>query len=295
MAQDNMKTLSLEPKSSVVEIYNEANDTKLLNDDALLRLREASLEDAEGTLAARSASSVFDDVPYAGRVDISWKRLDLGLFFGFALDIPLDLPTDTVLLLDELQRRTGLRIDHTDVVLERIDWPVARRYKLKAQPTSMRWFGEVEINLLRLIHLDKVLPPPVDLGDWGEELDPEHWVLEYGGDLNGNRFTALWRALVAPVVLDEDVAKEPLIKAFQDILIQRDLITRWVSQEAVVANNLYGAVVIDNGPVPDHLPKHYHANLTHCVRLLPSPFYCSSPAGIVTVLYNPNHTPGKEQ
>lgn len=294
MAQDNMKTLSLEPKASVVEIWNEANDGKLLNDDALLRLQEAFQENAKGLLAARSAESIFDDVPYAGRVDIRWKRLDLGLFFGFALDIPLDLPTDTVLLLDELQRRTGLRIDVSDVILENIDWPVARRYKLKAHPESMRWFGEVEINLMRLIHLDKVLPPPVDLGDWGEELDPEHWVLEYGADLNGNRFTPLWRALVAPVVLGDDVAKEPLTKAFQDILVQLNLPTRWVSEEAVLANNLYGAVVIDNGPIPDHLPKHYHADLTHCVRLLLSPFYCTAPAGIVTVLYNPNHTPGKE-
>lgn len=295
MAEDNMKVLGLDPKASVVEIFNEANDTKLLDKDALLRLQETSKENAKGTLAARQAQSIFDDIPYTGRVDIRWKRLDLGLFFGFDLDIPLDLPTDTVLLLDELQRRTGLRIDHSDVILEPIDWPVARRYKLKAQETSMRWYGEVEINVMRLIHLPVVLPPPVNLGSLGEELDPEHWVLEYGADLNGNRFTALWNALVPPVVLDGDVAKQPLVKAFRDVLIQNRSASRWVEQEAVLANNLFGAVIFDNGPKPSHIPKHLNTSLTHCVRLLLSPFYCSSPDGIVTVLYNPSFTPGKEK
>lgn len=295
MAQDNMKTLGLAPKASVVEIFNEANDTKLLDADALLRLREAEKEDAEGTLGARRPLGPTDNVPYKNTVNVRWKRLDLALFFGFDLDIPLSLPTDTVLLLEELQRRTGLKIDISDVALEPIDWPVARHYKLKALPTSFRWYGEVEINLLKLIWLDKVLPPPIDLGDLGEELDPEHWVLEYGGDLNGNLHTAVWNALTVPVVIDGDVAKAPLVQAFQDVLIQRDSLARWVNTEAVAANNLRGATVTYNGPWPDHLPAHYNQTLTHCVRLLLSDFYCSDPAGIVTVFYNPEFSPGKEQ
>lgn len=294
MAEDNIGTLGLDPKASVVEIFNQANDTKLKDTDASLRVQTAADDNVAATLFAREPWSVFDELPYRGRTDIRWKRLNLGLFFGFDLDIPLQLPTDTVQLLAELQRRTGLRIDQSDVVLENIDWPAARRYKLKARPDSMRWYGEVEIVVMRLINLVKILPPPVGLESLGEELDPDHWVLEYGGDLNGNRFAHVWSTTPVPRVVDDSFDNQRLVVAFQNVLIQHRSLTRWVLQEAVVANNLYGAVVIDAGPVPDHLPSQYHTGLTHCVRLLLSPFYCVSPSGILTIYYNPAHRPGKE-
>lgn len=295
MAQDNMALLGLAPKASVVEIYNAANDTKLKNDDATLRLLAAEDDNVEGMLGVRPPTSPGEIMAYKNTVNVRWKRLDLAMFFGFNLEIPLDLPTDTVLLLDELFRRTGLRIDISDVELEIIDYDQARHYKLKALPTSLRWYGEVEINLLKLIKLEKILPPPINLGDLGVELDPEHWVLEYGGNLNGNLHTALWNALVAPVTLDGDVAKAPLVSAFQDVLIQRNSLGRWVDSDSVQANNLRGATVIYNGPGPDHLPAHYNQTLTHCVRLLLSSFYCPTPNGIVTVFYDPGFSPGKEQ
>lgn len=294
MAQDNIKTLGLEPKASVVDIFNQANDTILSDEDALLRLRQAELDAVEGTLGVRPTSGPNDNLPYKNTVNVRWKRLDLGLFFTFDLEIPLPLPSNTMLLLVELQRRTGLKIDETDVVLELITEDNANPYLLKARDTSFRWYGEVPINLLRLIKLEKILPPPVRLADLGEELDPEHWVLEYGGELNGNLHTALWNALSVDTVLDGDVAKAPLVKAFQDVLVQLNLLDRWVDQNAVSNNNLRGAKVIYVGLKPDHLPANYNQTLTHCVRLLLDPFYCTAPVGIVTVYFNPEFSPGKE-
>lgn len=294
MADDNIGILGLDPKASVVEIFNQANDTKLKDTDASLRVQTAADDNVAATLFAREPWSVFDELPYRGHTDIRWKRLNLGLFFGFDLDVPLQLPTDTVQLLAELQRRTGLRIDQSDVILENIDWPAARRYRLKARPDSMRWYGEVVIVVMRLTSLVKFLPPPVALESLGEELDPEHWVLEYGGDLNGNRFTHIWSTTPVPVVVDDSYDNQRLVVALQNVLIQHRSLTRWVLQEAVVPNNLYGAVVIDAGPTPEHLLSHYHDGLTHCLRLLLSPFYCVSPSGILTIHYNPTHRPGKE-
>lgn len=294
MADDNIGTLGLEPKASVVEIFNQANDTKLKDEDASLRVQTAVDENVAATLVAREAWSVFDELPYRGRTDIQWKRLNLGLFFGFELDIPLTLPTDTLLLLAELQRRTGLKIDPSDVVLEPIDWPAARRYRLKASPTSLRWYGEVEIIVMRLTALTKILPPPVRLESLGEELDPEYWVLEYGGDLNGNRFTHVWNTTPVPTVIDDGLDRQRVVTALQNVLVQHGSRTRWVSRETVEPNNLYGAVVIDIGVTPEHLLRTYHASLTHCVRVLLSPFYCTTPSGILTIYYNPTFRPGKE-
>lgn len=294
MAQDNIKTLGLEPKASVVEIFNTANETTLDDSDALLKLRQAELDAIEGTLGVRPTNGPNDKLPYKNTVNVRWKRLDLALFFTFELKIPLPLPSNTMLLLVELQRRTGLKIDETDVELELITEDNANPYILKARPSSFRWYGEVPIYMLRLTELDRILPPPVRLDDLGEELDPEHWVLEYGGELNGNLHTALWNVLSADTVLDGDVAKAPLVKAFQDVLVQLNLLDRWVDSGSVAVNNLRGAKVIYNGLKPDHLPTNYNQTLTHCVRLLLDPFYCTTPLGIVTVYFNPEFSPGKE-
>lgn len=294
MAQDNIQTLSLEPKASVVDIFNEANNTTLSDADALLKLEAAEKEKAQGLLGVRVSQGPNDQIPYKNTVNVRWKRLDLGLFFPMNLHIPLALPSNTILLLAELRRRTGLKIDDRDVVLENITFDTARTYLLKARPESYRWYGQVEINLLTLADLNKLLPPPLDLGDLGVEADPQGWVLEYGGNLNGNLHTALWNALEVDTVLDGDILKTPLVHALQDVLIQLNLTDRWTDLASVAVNNLHGAKVIHNGDWVDHLPPPFNQTLTKCVRVLLDDFYCTTPTGIFTVYYNPEFTPGKE-
>lgn len=294
MAKDNIEVLGLDPKASVVEAFNQANDTQLKNDDALLSTTDLAEDNAEGVLSVRRKQSVFDQIDYAGRAELTWKRLDLGMFFPIEyLEIPIALPATTLDLLAELERRTGLRINADDVVLEQIlNDEVASNYTLKARETSLRWYGEIAIDASRLISLPKKIPPGTQLGSLGEEADPEGWVIDFGGDLNGNLFAPLFKTTEIGTRLSADTPE--LVQAFQNILLAPNSLARWAAAESVSVQNLWNATVTYNDVTPGHIPGHYNQTLTHAIRILLDSFYCSTPVGIITIYYNPDFTPGTE-
>lgn len=295
MANDNVEVLGKSPKSSVVELYNRSNQLNVRDSDVILSTEALEEEQAEGTLTGRRRQHVFDQPDVTGSVNINWRRLNLGFFFGgINLEIPIPLPATTLQLLDELERRTGLKIDSSDVVLEQITLADSINYKLKARPESLRWYGEVTVDCSPFVSLPSRIPPGSNLGSLGEQLDPEGWVIELGGQLNGNLNVGVWNEVEVGTVLLESVAQASLIKAFQDTLIAPKTLTRWQHTQQVVANNLYGAVVTYNDVAPEHMPKPMNESLTHAIRLFLSPFYCTSPAGIVTIYYDPNFIPGRE-
>lgn len=293
MADNNVEVLGLDPKASVVEIFNQHNQTRLRNDDALLKPGELDEDSASGTLSVRRKQSVFDQLDYAGKADINWRRLDLGAFFYFDLEVPIQLPATTIELLIELERRTGLKIHPEDVVLEQIpDEEIASNYVLKARADSLRWYGQVPINCGHLIKLQSKIPVGTNLGDLGAELDPEGWVIDLGGDLNGNLFAPLFKETAVGTRLTDSTPE--LVNAFQSIMLNLASYTRWSFRGAVVANNLYNAQVTYNDVAPGHIPGHYNQTLTHAIRILLDPAFCNTPFGIVTIYYNPDFTPGTE-
>lgn len=114
----------------------------------------------EVELSIRRAFSASENLPVQGKLAFRFNRLDVantleGILDGFR---PA-MPTSTQVLLNELTRRTGIRFETDDFVLEDIIRSNAAPYVIKAKQESLRWIGEISVTLIDLTDLATYMPP----------------------------------------------------------------------------------------------------------------------------------------
>ena len=146
-----METLELlhkPPKEALVDIVNHHNDTTILAE----RVVFSNIQSLNGELTEVTIKKV-DPPPlstyrYKGQTSFTFHRLDLAVFFeGVVLEVELSLPSDTLEVAQKLGERFGFVFDENDFVLESITQDNYQEWTLKADPNSLRWVGEVALEI----------------------------------------------------------------------------------------------------------------------------------------------------
>lgn len=110
-------------------------------------------------ISIRRQLSGDDALPFPGTLAFRFNRLDVDFNLGGQLNgYRPEMPTSTQALLDELTRRTEIKFELEDFILEDIIRSNAAPYILKAKPGSLRWVGSLEITLIDLTDLISYIP-----------------------------------------------------------------------------------------------------------------------------------------
>lgn len=155
--------LKLSTRGAIVRMVNDENGT--LFDGSETGPLVISPPTSEGggrtevEISVRRRLSGDDSLPFPGTLAFRYNRLDVDFNLGGQLNgYRPEMPTSTQALLDELTRRTGIRFELDDFILEDIIRSNAAPYILKAKPNSLRWVGSLEITLIDLTDLTSYVP-----------------------------------------------------------------------------------------------------------------------------------------
>lgn len=150
--------LRYKPLAALLIVINQSEQLRLNPD----QIRVVHIEGIDGTetlvrLEAKQGSNAALDDIYLNNGLFKYNRLDIADVFDEGHVVNIKLPTTTHDLLDVLERDTGILFDKSDLFLEPI-WN--EEYLLKPRDTSLRWVGEVTLNLIpsiECIQLSSVL------------------------------------------------------------------------------------------------------------------------------------------
>jgi hypothetical protein len=189
--------LKLSPRGAIVRMINDKNNTFFDGSDAgpLIISPPVAVGEirTEVEISVRRRLSGSDDLPFAGQLAFRFNRLDVeATLSGSLTGYRPPMPTSTQVLLDELTRRTGIKFDLEDFILEDIIRNNAAPYLLKAKPESLRWVGDLEVTLLDLVDLSTYVPggvvpgqntlkcvsPPITTKDYQPYLNASAWRTE---------------------------------------------------------------------------------------------------------------------
>lgn len=139
------RLLRMTPLAALLVIINEACGTTL-NPNQIRVKQITSLGDRETKvrLEAFKPRNKFDKQVYKGEADFTYNRLDVGQVLGFEYSIRTPLPSTTQDVLEAITETVGVVFDENDFELEVVQ---NTPYTLKAKPESLRWVGQVELNL----------------------------------------------------------------------------------------------------------------------------------------------------
>lgn len=142
-----------DPKTVLLEIIERDNDIVLSPEDydfsdPVPVTPPAESDAVYNTRIIVTANNVA--APYQGEIDFYYNRLDLGdLAKMVDLSIRSPMMESTHDLIPSLNRRFGLSLSTHDIVLEpTVDMGGYRRATLRAEPTSLGWIGEVDLNVM---------------------------------------------------------------------------------------------------------------------------------------------------
>lgn len=156
--------LELTTRGAIVRMVNDQNGTFFDGSKASELIISPPLSQGglrtEVELSIRRAFSASEKMPVQGRLAFRFNRLDVAKTLEGTLDgfRPV-MPTSTQVLLNELTRRTGIKFETDDFVLEDIIRSNASPYVIKAKSESLRWIGEISVALIDLTDLTTYLPP----------------------------------------------------------------------------------------------------------------------------------------
>lgn len=155
--------LKYSPRSAIVRMINDKNNTLFDGSDAGPLVISPPLDiggiRTEVEVSVRRRLSGIDGLPFAGQLAFRFNRLDVEMTLsGKLTGFRPPMPTSTQVLLDELTRRTGIKFELEDFILEDIIRSNAAPYLLKAKPESLRWVGDLEVTLIDLIDLSTYVP-----------------------------------------------------------------------------------------------------------------------------------------
>ena len=283
---DTIGLLNLTPRAALLELINSRNNVQLRDDYiALLAPTVVSGRETSITLKVRKSFDPFAQIPFQGEATFVYNRLDLATFFtGVKINITMDLPTTTGAFLDILTAEYGYLFDTDDFYEDIITVANAHGYRLRATPRSLRWVGELVVNLM----------PRDDLGakavvtDLGG-LDPVEnqgrpFVTYVKPYTDGLYYGSYLKTVKKGAVVDAANLASVLNVLYSDLSI--GLGRTWSSTPMAGPKNLFGAQVLYNGRVEDIGAVPYNAAATKVLIIQLSPRYCTDVAGQLTVFYN---------
>jgi len=139
------RLLRMTPLAALLVIINEACGT-MLNPNQI-RVKQVTSLGGRATkvrLEAFKPRNKFDKQIYKGEADFTYNRLDVGQVLGFEYAIRTPVPSTTQDILAVISETVGIVFDENDFELEVV---ANTPYTLKAKPESLRWVGQVELNL----------------------------------------------------------------------------------------------------------------------------------------------------
>lgn len=155
--------LALTTRGAVVAMINHENSTGFDGSEAGPLTISPPLNlggmRTEVEISIRRQVSDDDILPFAGQLAFRYNRLDVQGTLGGQLDgyRPL-MPCSTQDLLNEMTRRTGMKFEPDDFVLEAIGRHNAAPYVLRAKAESLRWVGSTSVTVHDLTDLTTYIP-----------------------------------------------------------------------------------------------------------------------------------------
>jgi len=150
-----LELLALPQDQAILEMIDDELDPSKASLDDLL-ISEGYLASANRcAYEVRPKTSKLSDSswPYRGRAVVTHQRMDLGqLFDGLQMRVKVDstdgtVNTHTNVIVGILSNQLGVHFDPQDYYSDAIVSPGIADYTLKATPTSLRWSGQVDIQI----------------------------------------------------------------------------------------------------------------------------------------------------
>lgn len=145
MKADTPRLLKLDPLSALLVLVNESKGLRL-NPQQIAVSRIETLEGTltRATLKAFTPTTGLTQKLYEGELRFRYQRLVLADVLGDTLTVELPLPATVADILSYLTQITGIVFDQEDFADDRV---LGNPYRLKAQPGSLRWTGEILVYL----------------------------------------------------------------------------------------------------------------------------------------------------
>lgn len=283
---DTIGLLQLSPTRALMTIIG-ANNGVEIEDDALeiSNIRSLGGRETKVDLRVRKHRSLYSNLPLTGGTEFTYNRLDLATFFsGVNLDITLDLPTNTNVLVTVLSKYYGYVFDNTDFVVELIDSSNAHQYRLKASPRSIRWVGELVIDLIKRVDLTTLVTQE-NIGSL--VIPPETFkpTIQYHKQITDCLFygSELLK-FVAGTTPDLEGLRRCLTRAYYNSGIGEAI--TWVNSPTPAPHNVAGIQVLYNGKANVLGVKPYYIQNHRIVILRLSPTLCTDVVGDLVLYYN---------
>lgn len=283
---DTIGLLNLTPRAALLELINSRNDVQLRDDFiALLTPTVVAGRQTEVTLKVRKSFDPFAPIPFQGEAKFVYNRLDLATFFdGVRINITMDLPTTTSAFLDILTAEYGYVFDTDDFYEDIITVANAHGYTLRATPRSLRWVGELVVNLMPRDDL-AARAVVTDLGTLNVvESQGRPFVTYVKPYTDGLYYGSYLKTVKKGVVQNAAYLASVLNVLYSDLTI--GVGREWTSTPTPGPKNLFGAQVIFNGRVEDIGAVPYNPAATKVLVIQLSPEYCTDVSGQLTVFYN---------
>lgn len=283
---DTIGLLQLTPTKALLEIAGARNNVTLRED--IIQIADVTAlvgRQTQVTLKVRKSFDPFAPVPFEGSSIFIYNRLDLGTFFeGVKINLTLDLPATTSHLIDILSAEYGYVFDSDDFYEEVITVANAHGYVLRATPRSLRWVGELTVNLL----------PRDDLGQLTK-------VSDLGGldvvENQGRRFVTHVKPFTDGLFYGSylvNIRKGAITDAtnlakYLDVIYGSLTIGTpgtWKYSNTPGPRNLFGATVKYNGRVENYNLIPYNSAATKALVIELSSHYCTDLAGDLVIYYN---------
>lgn len=283
---DTIGLLHMTPTAALLEIASSRNNVMLRED--IIDIRDVTPlvgRQTQVKLKVRKSFDPFAPVPFTGESIFIYNRLDLGTFFeSVKINLTLDLPTTTSQLVEIMAAEYGYVFDDDDFYEEVITVSNAHGYVLRATPRSLRWVGQLTVNLLPredLVNIAKI----TDLGGldvvenqgrpFVTHAKPFVDGLYYGSYLKNVRKGPITDAVTLASYLD-------VIYGHLPIGVQ----TQWSYSSVQGPRNLFGAQIKYNGRVEDYGVVPYNSASTKVLVIELSPHYCTDVAGDLVIYYS---------
>lgn len=283
---DTIGLLHLTPTRALMAIIGVNNGVEI-DDDALEISNIRSLGDrlTKVDLQVRKHRNLHSNLPLVGTTEFTYNRLDIGTFFnGVNIDITLNLPTNTNTLVSVLSNYYGYVFDNTDFVIELIDSTNAHQYRLKASPRSIRWVGELTIDLIKRIDLS-TLTTNTDIGSLVNPPETFRPTIQYHKQITDCLFYGSeligYKEGVTP---DLEGLRRCLTRAYYNAGVGEAI--TWVNSPTPAAHNVAGIEVIYNGRANVLGVKPYYIQNHRIVILRLSPILCTDVVGDLVLYYN---------
>jgi hypothetical protein len=226
---------------------------------------------------------------YGGSTTFTFNRIDLTDFFsGIDIQLSPTLPTDVATVCGLISSIGQIAFDPADFIQEEITEVMALEYYLKAAPDSLRWIGQVPINLLRQTPLFQFFVKP-GVGLISNMGNLESITSDYGIGI----FSPLTNGVILGSQLQALKAGQHITVPTNSPAIPWALFNQVLNQSLWVINprgsapfNGYGATVLYNGPIDPENDRPYNTTLNLVCRIQLNPTYCSNQDGTLSIYYN---------